>query len=213
MKNTNYDKVIWFRATALAAMLLTAASAVMAQSSEPAKLVEQTAGNLLSQIDEHRKEFQEDPAGLKILVREELLPLLDQEYSARLILGRQGRDLPEEQITEFAEALSTVLTDRYSSGLLRFRSSDQLEILPASPKDNERLTRVRTRVQLENGGSAPVDYAFRKTPQGWKVFDVTVEGVSYVITFRNQLGPRIASEGIEKVTADLLSGQIDPTES
>jgi phospholipid transport system substrate-binding protein len=213
MKNTIYDKIIWIRATALAAMLLTAASAVMAQNSEPARLVEQTAGNILSQIDEHRKEFQENPAGLKILVREELLPLLDQEYSARLILGRQGRDLPEEQITEFAEALSTVLTDRYSSGLLRFRSSDQLEILPASPKDNERLTRVRTRVQLESGGSAPVDYAFRKTPQGWKVFDVTVEGVSYVITFRNQLGPRIASEGIEKVTADLLSGQIDPTES
>jgi phospholipid transport system substrate-binding protein len=213
MKNTIYDKIIWIRATALAAMLLTAASAVMAQNSEPARLVEQTAGNILSQIDEHRKEFQENPSGLKILVREELLPLLDQEYSARLILGRQGRDLPEEQITEFAEALSTVLTDRYSSGLLRFRSSDQLEILPASPKDNERLTRVRTRVQLESGGSAPVDYAFRKTPQGWKVFDVTVEGVSYVITFRNQLGPRIASEGIEKVTADLLSGQIDPTES
>ena len=202
----------WLRAIALATLIVATCTG-LADTSQPSQIVADTAGRILEQIDARRAEFEANPEELRSLVREELLPMMDQEYSARLILGRQGRDLPAEQVAEFAEALSTVLTDRYSSGLLRFRSREQLEILPPNSNDTDRLTRVRTRVQLESGGSAPVDYAFRKTTEGWKVFDVTVEGVSYVITFRNQLGPRVAAEGIEKVTADLLSGQIDVQDS
>jgi len=209
MNDVTTGKFRWLRAVALAT-LFAATCIGLADTSRPAQIVEEAAGRILEQIDARRAEFEKNPDELRSLVREELLPMMDQEYSARLILGRQGRNLPAGQIREFAEALSTVLTDRYSSGLLRFRSRDQLEILPPNPKDTERLTRVRTRVQLESGGTAPVDYAFRKTSEGWKVFDVTVEGISYVITFRNQLGPKVAAEGIEKVTADLMAGQIDP---
>lgn len=204
----------WAAPLGLALALLAAAAAShAAQDRAPAQIIEDTAGNILGQIDSRRDEFEENPDALKALVREELLPLLDQEYSARLILGRQGRELPADKVEKFGKALSTVLTDRYSTGLLRFRSREQLEILPPNPRDNDRLTRVRTRVQLENGGSVPVDYAFRKTDKGWKAFDVTVEGVSYILTFRNQLAPRVATDGIDKVTEDLLAGRIEVTES
>jgi phospholipid transport system substrate-binding protein len=216
MNILNTGKLIRPRtATLLAAVLAAALSAVsaVAETSEHAQLVESTAGQILSEIDARRAEFQKDPDALSAMVRAQLIPLLDNEYSARLILGRQGRDLPAEKVTRFADALSNVLTDRYSTGLLNFRSKDQLEILPGTDKDSERLTRVRTRIQLESGGSVPVDYAFRKTPEGWKVFDVTVEGISYVLTFRNQLAPKVAAEGIDQVTDGLLSGKIDVNET
>lgn len=192
---------------------LTVASGAMANGATPAELIERTAGNLLEQIDQRREEFSENPDELKQLVRAELLPLLDQTYSARLILGRHGRGIPIEKINEFSEALGNALTDRYSTGLLKFRSKEQMEIMPPNPKDNERLTRVRTRIRLANGGAAPVDYAFRKTEAGWKVFDVTLEGVSYVMTFRNQLGPKVASIGIDAVTAELRSGNFEVADS
>lgn len=195
------------------AVFLLVPMAALADTSEPGRIVEDTAGRILTEIDTRRSEFKKNPDALKQLVRAELMPMLDQEYSARLILGRHGRGLPEDKISAFADALSTLLTDRYSEGLLAFRSRDQLEVLPPTSKDSEKLTRVRTRVQLEGGGTAPVDYAFRKTDQGWKVFDVTVEGISYVLTFRNQLGPRVAAEGIDKVTTDLMAGQIDLSNS
>jgi phospholipid transport system substrate-binding protein len=83
-----------------------------------------------------------------------------------------------------------------------------VQVLPMKGKNNDKLTRVRTRIKLENGGYAPVDYAFRKTEEGWRAFDVTVEGISYVITFRNQIGPRVDAEGIDKVTADIVAGNI-----
>ena len=104
--------------------------------------------------------------------------------------------------------MSNVLVNRYSDGLLEFRSDNQVEVLPMKGKNSEKLTRVRTRIKLENGGFAPVDYAFRKTENGWKAFDVTVEGISYILTFRNQISPQVAAEGIEKVTADIQAGNI-----
>jgi phospholipid transport system substrate-binding protein len=54
----------------------------------------------------------------------------------------------------------------------------------------------------------PIDFAFRKTDLGWKAFDITIEGISYVMTYRNQISPLVMSEGIDKVTADLREGNI-----
>lgn len=202
----------WAKPLIMATMIAGAPYALAADS-EPARIVEDTAGRILEQVETRRSEFQENPSELAQMVKQELSPLLDEQYSARLILGRHGRGLAPEKIQKFAEALSTVLTQRYSVGILQFRSRDQMEILPGTAQDSERLTRVRTRIKLQNGGSAPVDYAFRKTDAGWKVFDVSVEGISYVLTFRNQLGPRVASQGIDKVTADLLAGNIQIEET
>ena len=112
----------------------------------------------------------------------------------------------QQQLDAFAEAMSNVLVNRYSDGLLEFRSDKQIEVLPMKGNNTEKLTRVRTRIKLENGGFAPVDYAFRKTDLGWKAFDVTVEGISYIITFRNQISPRVAADGIDTVTEEIIAG-------
>jgi phospholipid transport system substrate-binding protein len=139
-------------------------------------------------------------------VRENLLTLLDLKYSARLILGKAGRGITPEQLDAFSEAMSNVLVNRYSDGLLDFRSDKQIKVLPMKGNNTEKLSRVRTRIKLENGGFAPVDYAFHKTDNGWKAFDVTVEGISYVITFRNQIAPRVSADGIDQVTEEIIAG-------
>ena len=197
--------------SAFALFLLLGSSAALANSDDqrdPLTIIEETTAQILGTLDERREEFTADPEQLRTIVREDLLPLLDLEYSARLILGRAGREVEPEQLDAFAQAMSNVLVNRYSDGLLEFRSDKQIEVLPMKGKNTEKLTRVRTRIKLENGGFAPVDYAFRKTGQGWKAFDVTVEGISYIITFRNQISPRVAADGIDKVTQEILAGNI-----
>ena len=197
--------------SAFALFLLLGSSAALANSvdqRDPLAIIEETTTQMLETLDERREEFTADPEQLRTIVREDLLPLLDLEYSARLILGREGRKVSPEQLDAFSLAMSNVLVNRYSDGLLEFRSDKQIEVLPMKGKSSEKLTRVRTRIKLENGGFAPVDYAFRKTEQGWKAFDVTVEGISYIITFRNQISPRVAADGIDKVTQEILAGNI-----
>ena len=197
--------------SAFALFLLLGSSAALANSDDqrdPLTIIEETTAQMLGTLDERREEFTADPEQLRTIVREDLLPLLDLEYSARLILGKEGRKVSPEQLDAFSQAMSNVLVNRYSDGLLDFRSDKQIEVPPMKGKSTEKLTRVRTRIKLENGGFAPVDYAFRKTEQGWKAFDVTVEGISYIITFRNQISPRVAADGIDKVTQEILAGNI-----
>lgn len=195
----------------LLAALLFAATPALANTldeREPQTIIEETTSMILETLEQRREEFSAEPAMLREVVRRDLLPLLDLNYSARLILGRSGRGVSDEQLDAFSNAMSNVLVNRYSDGLLEFRSDEQIEILPMKGKNSEKLTRVRTRLKLENGGYAPVDYAFRKTERGWKAFDVTVEGISYIITFRNQIAPRVDADGIETVTQEILAGNI-----
>lgn len=184
------------------------APAYAADERDPLTIIEETTTQILQTLKEQREEFEANPERLRSVVREDLLPLIDHEYTARLILGRAGRGASEAQLSAFSDAMSDVLINRYADGLLEFRTDEQLEVLPLKGDSSDKLTRVRTRIKLQNGSYAPVDYSFRKTAQGWKAFDVTVEGISYVITFRNQIGPRVEEEGLDKVTADIRAGNL-----
>ena len=183
-------------------------SANTVDARDPLTIIDETTRHILGTLNERRDEFAADPELLRAVVRDDLLPLIDLNYSARLILGTSGRGVSPEQLAAFSDAMSSVLINRYADGLLAFRSDEQVDVLPMKGKNTEKLTRVRTRIKLENGGFAPVDYAFRKTERGWKAFDVTVEGISYVITFRNQISPRVEADGIDQVTEEIRAGNI-----
>ena len=206
-----FSRVLLFRLSALLWMSVTtviAADYLEAGGDDPVTIVKQAAGTILEKMEARRDEFTAQPELLREVVRTDLLPLIDLEYSARLILGKTSRGANPEQLKAFSEAMSNVLINRYADGLLEFRSDEQLEVMPMKGDSSDKLTRVRTRVKLNTGDFAPVDYAFHKTPDGWKAFDVTVEGISYVITFRNQIVPRVEADGIDQVTADILAGNV-----
>lgn len=204
---------IWAMALALA---LTGtgfnASADHLHADDPVGLVEAVAVFIFSDVAENLERYNENPDALQTLVRTELIPVLDVKYAARLVLGRAGRGLPEQKIDEFAEVMSELLINRYSKGLLYFSSEVELRVLPLRGELNDKLTRVRTRVRLPNGGEAPVDYAFHKTADGWKAFDVVVEGISYVTTYRNQIMPEVQANGIDSVITRLREGQLQLAE-
>jgi len=182
------------------------------QAADPVSLVEDITGKIFTDVTENLEEYTANPETLDELVRRDLMPLLDIKYAARLILGRAGRGLGKEKIDEFADCMSNLLISRYSKGLLYFSSEIKLNVLPQRGDLNEKLTRVRTRVTLPEGGEAPVDYAFHKTPEGWKAFDVVFEGISYVTTYRNQIMPEVQANGIDSVIERLNSGQMQLAE-
>ena len=191
--------------------VVTSATTLVAADADPREpdvIVKESTTALLDALDERRAEFTENPALLREMVNTDMLPLIDTEFSARLILGRAGRGLEPAQLEAFASAMSDQLLARYADGLLGFKADSRPEVLPVKGNNSEKMTRVRTRFKLDDGGFVPVDFAFRKTETGWKAFDVTIEGISYVMTYRNQISPLVAREGIEKVTADIRAGNI-----
>jgi len=197
----------------LAALVLTlGADTLPAQSSnagdEPVEIVRTTSNEIFDQIELSREHFEDNPDALRTVVRELLLPHIDVIYSGRLVLGRASRGVERDKVVAFAEAMSELLIDRYATGLLEFRTRDQIEVLPLQGENDERVTKVRTRVTMNNGKTAPVDYVFRRSDAGWQIFDVIVEGISYVATFRNQIGEQIRRQGFDATLAQLQSGNL-----
>jgi len=182
------------------------------QGDDPVSLVSSTTNRIFNLVADNLESYKANPESLRALVRTDLIPLLDVHYSARLILGRAGRGIEKEKVDAFAEAMINLLVNRYSTGLLHFGSKEQLTVLPQRGELNEKLTRVRTRVRLPKGGEAPIDYAFHKTPEGWKAFDVIVEGISYVTTYRNQIMPDVKANGIDSVIERLNNGELELAE-
>lgn len=197
--------------TGLLSLLLNTAAADLG-TDDPVTLVEHINGQIYAKVTDNLEAYKADHEALKTMVREDLMPLVDIKYAARLILGRAGRGIEQEKVDRFASLMSNMLVERYSTGLLDYSSEIKLNVLPQRGPLNEKVTKVRTRVTLPNGTEAPVDYAFRKTPDGWKAFDVIVEGISYITTFRNQIMPDVQANGIDSVIERLSRGELELTD-
>ncbi|NNE05249.1 MAG: ABC transporter substrate-binding protein [Xanthomonadales bacterium] len=176
---------------------------------DPSPLISATAGSIFEKINGRRDEIRDDPRIAEEIVRNDLLPLMDAVYSARLILGRDSRQVSPEQLQEFADAMNRQLISKYAAGLVEFRSKEQIEVLDMKGKINPRATKVKTRFKLESGGYALVDYMFRMTDEGWKVFDVVVEGISYIVSFQGQIRPEVKAVGLDAVINRLNSGELN----
>ncbi|WP_164230086.1 ABC transporter substrate-binding protein [Wenzhouxiangella sp. XN201] len=192
--------------TLLLVLTMLIASPLLAET-DPVKVIESTNAELAALINENRERYREDAPSLRQDIKNVLMPTIDTVYSARLVLGRHGRGRERSEIEAFAEALANQLLDRYATALLDYNLLERVEILPLTGDNTERATRVRTRVQLDNGDRAPVDYVLRQTDEGWKVFDVIVEGISYVATFRSQIDQEIRQTSFESLLERLEAGQ------
>lgn len=186
---------------------LLASSFVVAQ--EPVEIVRNSTDQVIRLVDENRELYEQRPEQLREDIRKILTPTIDAVYTARLVLGRHGRDLEQEQVEAFSDALADLLLKRYASALLEYDLHDRLEILPLTGENTERMTRVRTRIRLDGSNRAPMDYIFRKSEGQWRVFDVIVEGISYVATFRNQIGEEIRRDGFDGLMERLRNGEIE----
>ena len=164
----------------------------------PQQLIEQVSQQMLRDIDANRAALRADPAKLRALVDKNLLPNFDTEYAARLVLGKHWRTATPEQRSRFVEAFIRSMMRQYGTALLDF-TADRLTILPFKGDPAATTATVRTEVKRDNGTPVPVNYSMRGTPQGWKAWDVTIEGVSYVKNFRTDFGSEIDAKGLDAV--------------
>jgi phospholipid transport system substrate-binding protein len=166
----------------------------------PEELVDQTARELAERVDRDRALLKADQEALFALVDEVLLPVFDTEYAGRQVLGRHGRKATPEQRKEFVDAFYYFLLRSYAENVLKFRK-DQLRILAPRSTEyrNQQKVSVRTQMKLDDDTSLEVDYSLRNTSEGWRIFDVRIEGVSYVQTYRSQFDAEISARGIDAV--------------
>jgi phospholipid transport system substrate-binding protein len=189
-------------------LLFAAAAPATAGSESPSQMVKAHSEAILTTLDQRRAEFRRSPALLQAFIRTEMDLLFDRDYSARMVLGRHSREARPEQISAFGEALSNNLLNRYGSALLDIDPGVNVKIKAETPLQNGRTIRVATEIERRGGAPVPVDYLFRDTGNGWRAFDVIVEGVSYVQTYRNQFDELLRREQLDTLTTRLADGSL-----
>jgi phospholipid transport system substrate-binding protein len=181
-----------------------AAPAAAPSTLGPQELVENSAKRMLVELDANRAMYAKDPAKLDALVANVLLPNFDTEYAARLVLGQTWRNATPEQRKRFVDAFYHSLLRNYGAALGDF-TADRFVILPYKGDPNDTTATVRTEVKRSTGDKVPVNFSLRKVDGVWKAWDVVIEGISYVKSFRTDFGSEVEQKGLDAVINRLES--------
>jgi phospholipid transport system substrate-binding protein len=186
------------------------APAANANNLGPQELVENSAKRMLAELDKNRAMYKGDPSKLDDLVGNVLLPYFDTDYAARLVLGQTWRTATPDQRKRFVDAFYHSLLRNYGAALVDF-TGDRFIVLPYKGDPNDTTATVRTEVKRSTGDKVPVNFSLRKTPEGWKAWDVVIEGISYVKSFRTDFASEIQQKGLDDVITRLeKEGKVGP---
>jgi len=172
----------------------------------PYEVVQTAAQSMLHALDANRDAYRKDPSKVGELVDRYLLPHFDTEFAARLVLGQHWRSATPEQRQRFIDAFYHSVLNNYGNALVDF-TADKLKVYPANVDPNSTRATVRTEVKRSNGDRVAVNYYLRKTPAGWKAWDVVIDGISYVNSYREDFGAQIDQQGIDAVINRLERGE------
>ena len=172
----------------------------------PYEVVQTAAQSMLHALDANRDAYRKDPSKVGELVDKYLLPHFDTEFAARLVLGQHWRSATPEQRQRFIDAFYHSVLNNYGNALVDF-TADKLKVYPANVDPNSTRATVRTEVKRSNGDRVAVNYYLRKTPAGWKAWDVVIDGISYVNSYREDFGAQIDQQGIDAVINRLERGE------
>jgi phospholipid transport system substrate-binding protein len=186
-------------------IFLCLASAAQAVAPDPDVLIKDTVHDVLDIVRKDKDLRAGNQQKLLELVDAKVLPHFDFEHMTKLAVGRSWRTATPEQkqalITEFRNLLVRTYTKAFTS----YRDQN-VEVKPL--KLDISMTDVVVKTAIVNPGSSKqptlVDYNMEKTPDGWKVYDLTVEGVSLVTSYRGTFADQIQQVGIDGLIKTLV---------
>jgi len=168
----------------------------------PGEVIEEAVDLLSDGLDGRKEELAANKDELYSFIDGILLPRFDREFAAGSVLAKHWRTATEEQQQRFVEAFYVTLLHRYADGILEF-DTGRVEIMPYKGDAKKRTTVVKTKVRLDDGSNIPVNYVLVNRNDQWRMFDVRIEGVSYIINYRKEMESEIRGSSLEKVIARL----------
>lgn len=174
----------------------------LVDDSGPGVLIDSAARAMLSELDAHRADYKREPARVDALVDRILLPYFDTDFAARMVLARHWTTASPEQRRRFVAAFYHSLLSNYGSALVDF-TGDRLKVLPFTGDAAATTATIRTQVRKGDGSTVDVNYSLHRTAAGWRAWDVVIEGISYVKSFRDDFNAQIEQQGVDALITRL----------
>ena len=191
------------RSVALFALLLPLPVA-LADPGSPDVVIEGAVEELAEKLDGRKSELAEDKDALYALIDEILLPRFDRKFAAQLVLAKHWRTASEEERERFINAFYSSLLHKYANGILDF-DENRIEVIPFRGDASAKRSLVKTNVTLDDGTRVPVHYDLVNRGDRWLIFNVKVEGVSYLSNYKKELDAEIRKTSLAAVIERLES--------
>lgn len=188
------------------AALLAASAPAFSETVPPDRVVRDTSDRLLDTLRKNQAEFRAHRNKLYAVVDQIVVPQFDWKYISQLVLARSWRKATPEQRTRFQNALQNTLVRTYAESMLNFLDVE-LKWKPQRLVPGATDATVQSEVLQRGQPPMPIDFVLHLTDDGWKVYDITVAGLSLVINFRTQIAAQIKRDGIETAIRRIESGQ------
>ena len=209
MKFTQFKK--WFNVMTFAVTALFVTQTVRAETS-PYVLMQQASDKLFADIKNNQAKIKKDPNYLRTIVRNDLLPYVQVNYTGSLVLGSYFKSTTPEQREKFFKAFSDFIEQAYAQVLTAY-TDQNIQIEPAKEVGDKNLVSIRVNI-MQNGGQAPIklDFKWRKNSKTgeWQAYDMVAEGVSMVVTKQNEWSGILRQQGIDALTAQIQKSAAAP---
>ncbi len=177
---------------------------------EPQRLMEETSKKVLKTFIENTDAIRKDPEVAYKLIRKNLVPKINFKLMSRWVLGRNWRKATPEQQKEFTKEFKELVIKFYSNAFIQYLKKNDLNeniisFQPFRGKLDSKYATIRSQINPPNGKEPiKVNYDLYLNKAGqWQVYDVSVEGISLVTTYRSSFKEIISQKGIDALLAEL----------
>ena len=174
----------------------------------PDVVLKQTSDEVIAILKDRREELKENPDLVYDLVDEYILPHLDEVTIAKLALGKNWRKATREQKLEFVEEFRNLLIRTYGKSLSEF-SDQEINYFPVKMEQGDKKVVVKSEVLQPGGPSIPVSYRMRIKDDAWLVYDLSIDGVSLVTSYRGTFDQEVRKGGIDGLLKYLKDRKAD----
>ncbi len=183
-------------ASAIVLGLALIAPSSPAQEMAPDALLKEVTAEVIAIIKQDQDIQAGNPTKVAELVETKILPHFDFARMTQIAVARNWRLATPEQQSALITEFKTLLVRTYSSALSNYRDQViEFQRLRSAPGDSE----VTVKTLIKQAGTTPLamDYAMEKTPSGWKVYDIKIDGISLVVNYRETFAGKVREGGIE----------------
>ncbi|MGK2950977.1 MAG: MlaC/ttg2D family ABC transporter substrate-binding protein [Thiobacillus sp.] len=188
----------------LALMLGFNAQLALADDTPPDVLARTTTQEVISILKQDKELQRGNQAKVYELVEAKILPNFDFNRMTQLVLGKHWPRATAQQKQALVTEFRNLLVRTYSSSLTAF-TDQTIEFKPLAIKPEDTNVTVRSEIRQPAGQPIPINYSFYKTAFGWKVFDVSIDGVSLVTNYRASFASTIRQNGIDGLIKTLAA--------
>ncbi len=178
------------------ALLLLSFAVCAAVDTPPDELVKRLTQEVMEAIGKDEQLAAGDRAKALALAEEKVLPYIDFRRMTQLAVGKSWRRASAAQQNALVQEFRALLIRTYANSIGAYRGQ-KLVVEPLKLRPDETDATVRNEYLSPGRPPLPIDYRMHKTADGWRAYDIVVDGVSLVMTYRSSFNEEVQRSGIE----------------